>query len=58
MGRRAIYERDAEEGWNLYVRDTLEQLYTRDAEAEPFLDGGAAKGGDSKTKGGNRKFFT
>ena len=40
--------------FELYTRE--EMLYGRDAEAEPlpFLNGGSAKGGDSKTNGGNK----
>ena len=57
MGRRFIYERDAEDGWNLYVRDTLDQLYARDAypEAEAlFEEGATSHGANSHTTGGNR----
>ena len=60
MGRRFVVERDTEDGWDLYVRDTLQQLSTRDAypeayaEAEAFMNGGNSHGGNSHTHGGNR----
>jgi len=50
-GKRAIYVRDPE-SWKLYVRDAYPEAYA-EAEAYAFLNGGSAKGGDSKTNGGN-----
>lgn len=47
--KRGILERYPE-SWELYIRDAYPDPY---AEAEPFLNGGGAKGGDSNTKGGN-----
>jgi len=51
QGKRAIFERYPE-SWELYIRDAYPDPYA-EAEAYPFMNGGAAKGGDSKTGGGN-----
>lgn len=50
-GKRGVYGRD-HASWELYIRDAYPEPYA-EAEAYPFLNGGTAKGGDSKTDGGN-----